>query len=267
MSRTALIAVLIAASTTAVLGQRPGRAQSLPPVPAVPAAPTKYDFQWENYTVNAARDGKAFYVFEGPEPVGIGALGADGKAEIFPIVSGAAAEELKTSFKRYQKANGVGATPLSRTPAVVPIKTSPLPATSGGGTTRVTFDATGSHVSLGGGTSVDFSASSIEVSIPAAIPGLPATRIRFNSKVEEWIKVQALGDTRITVNGQPIGLQKKGPVWEGLKALVLTRALDKAAQAAQIAGNAPGRPADAPDHVVLVANIERAFGIPPISFF
>jgi len=250
----ALTAALVAAPAIAVFGQKSAPARALPPVPAVP---TKYDFQWETYTVNAARDGKAFYVFEGPEPVGIGVLGADGKPEIFPIVFGAAAEELKASFKRYQKANGAGAVPLSKASTVASITTPPLPATSRDGTPRVAFDANGSHVWLSRGTSVDFLAASIEVTMPAAIPSLPATRIIFSSQVKGGTIGQVLGETGITVNGKPIDWQRKGPLWDGLKALVLKLALGRAAQAATIAGNAPARPADAPDYVALVADIEK----------
>lgn len=247
----ALTASLIAASAILVFGQKSGRAQALPPVPTVPAVPSKYDFQWENYTVNASPRAKAFHVFEGLQPVGIAVLGADGKPEIFPIVSGAAGEELKASFERFKTAKGVRAPFLPTVPAAASITLSPRPATSSGGTPRVAFDANGSHVSLVGGTTVDFLAASIEVKMPAAIPSLPATRISFSASG------QALRETGITVNGRPINWQRKGPVWDGLKALVLELALGRADQAARIAGNAPGRPADAPDYVALVADIEK----------
>lgn len=257
LPKMAMRAALVAAGTISIFGQKARQAQSLPPVPAVSAAPTKYDFQWEIYTFNAAPSGKALYVFQGRQPVGIAALGADGKPNIFPIVSGAAADELDGSFKRYQKANGVGATPPPRTSATAPIDTSPPPTTSGGGAPRVAFDASGSHVLLAGGTRVDFLNGSIEVAMPAIIHGLPGTTVRFNSRVKGGTKEQALSETAITLNGKAIDWQRKGPVWDGLKDLVLAVALGKAAQAATIAGSTPRRPANAPDYVALVDDIEN----------
>src|SRR5437762_5203357 len=135
------IALTVALIVAAVLvfGQKSAPAQSLAPVPALPATPTKYDFQWERYTVWVAQGGRAFYVFERQQPVGIATPGADGKPEIFPILSGAAAEELKASFKRYQKANGVGATPLSKTSMPASTTTPLLTATRRDRTPPVAF--------------------------------------------------------------------------------------------------------------------------------
>lgn len=103
--------------------------------------------------------------------------------------------------------------------------------------------------------------------MPPAISDLPATTIGFDLKIKSGHMGQALSEMGLAMNGEPMKWQRRGPLWEGIKDLFLTPALYKAAQAAHIAGKAPGRPADAPDHVVLVANIERAFGIVPISFF
>ena len=257
LSEIARRAALVAAQAIPVFGQKSVPAQSLPLGPAVPAAPTKYDFQWEKYTANLAPGGKAFHVFEGPQPVGIAAIAADGKAEIFPIVSGAAAEELKASFERYTQAKGVGATFLSRTRATSSIALSRLPDTGPSGTPTVIFDAKGSHVSLTGGTSVDFLVARMDVTMPAAIPSLPATRISFSSKGQGGAVGEAIGEMGITLNRNPINLQRTGPVWEGLKALVLRLALSRAARAAQIVGNAPRRPAGSPDYVALVAEFEK----------
>jgi hypothetical protein len=241
-------AVLVAALATALVCRGSVHAQSFPPVRSVPAPPGKYDFQWEKFTARAARGGRAFYIFEGQQPVGIGAVGADGEPTIFPIVAGAGAEELRASFRRYRKANGVGAKPLASTP---------LPAASGGGKPRVTFDVNGAHISLTGGAAVDFLAGAIEVTMPTAIPSVPATRISFHSRVRRGIIGQPLAETDITLNGDPMNWQRKGPVWDGLKALVLNLALSIAAQAAHIAANTPGRPANATAYVTLVADAEK----------
>jgi hypothetical protein len=121
---------------------------------------------------------------------------------------------------------------------------------------------------LVGGTTVDFLAASLEVMMPSAIPGATANRISFDSTGKAGIRSQGLGETGITMNGKPISYrQKKGPVWDGLKDLVLMPALYKAAQAAQIARDAPVRPSVAPDYVAIVASIEKGFGIVPITFF
>src|SRR6185437_6751111 len=102
--------------------------------------------------------------------------------------------------------------------------------------------------SLVDGVGVDFRGSGIDLTIPAAITDLPATRVRFDSAVDA-------GQTRITLNGTLITWQRKGPVWESIKGLVLRLALSRAAQAAKLAADAPGRPALARDYVALVAEI------------
>jgi hypothetical protein len=170
----ALAAALAATPAVPVFGQKSAGTQSLSPVPAVPAAPGKYDFQWEKFEARAAPGGNAFYLFEGQQPVGIGTQGTDGKPYIFPIVSGTAAEELIASFERFKRAKGVGVTFLSRTP-VASIASPPRQATNGSGTPRAAFDANGSHILLVGGTTVDFLAASLEVTMPSAIPGAPPT--------------------------------------------------------------------------------------------
>src|SRR5580700_10867706 len=80
----ALTAASVAAPAFPLFGQKSVGAQSFSPVPAVPAAPGKYDFQWEKFEARAAPGGHAFYVFEGQQAVGIGTQGADGKPDIFP---------------------------------------------------------------------------------------------------------------------------------------------------------------------------------------
>jgi hypothetical protein len=252
----ALRVALFAAPAYPVSGQIAAPAQSRPPVPAVPAAPGKYDFQWEKYTVRSAPAGKAFYVFEGQQPVAILAQGTEGKSAFYPIVSGPAAEELRASFSRYEKAKGVGATPLSKTSTVASITTSPLQATKRAGMPPMIFHSGGVHVSLNDGTSVEFLPGSIEVTMPAVMPSLPATKVSFSSNINGEIG-QALGETGIAVNGKPIDRQEKGPVWDGLKALVLSLALGRAAQAARLAGDAPARPPGSPDYVAVVAEIQR----------
>src|SRR5580658_1540595 len=109
-SRLRKIALIAAVVAVPVI---PGFGQTLVEgLPAVPAAPGKYDFQWEVYTVSPASNGKALYVFEGAfesqQLVAIASLSANGRPEVFPIVSGAAAEDLKASFERFVRTKGIG---------------------------------------------------------------------------------------------------------------------------------------------------------------
>lgn len=217
---------------------------------AVPAAPSKYDFRWRKYTATLALGGRVFHIFDGPQPVGIASLGADGRIDLYPLVSGKPAEELRAAFEGYKKARGVGATSLLGRSAADTKASSPRPAGWRGETPTIRFDASGSHVSLIDGVSVDFQGDGIDLTMPAAVPDLPATKVCFGPIV-------GAGETRITLNGNPIAWQRRGPIWESLKGLVLRLALSRAAQAAKLAADAPGRPAVARDYVALVADIQR----------
>lgn len=250
-------------TTTAILSLGSGLAlaQSPRPTPAVPAAPGRYDFHWETYTVNAAPSGKAFYIFQGEfedqQPIGIAVLGENGNPQIFSIVSGNAAEALEASFERFKKAKGARANALLlRTVAPTSIKR-PLRTTTGGPTPTVAFDPDGSHVLLSHGTTVDFLAGRTEVIMPATQAGLPPIKIEFRPRDERNAVDHAAFETGVTFNGRPLECRRKSPLWEALKDLVLDVALARASQAAQIAAMASGRPVDAPDYVARVADIVR----------
>jgi hypothetical protein len=251
LRKIALIAAVIAFPVIPGIGQT--LAEGLP---AVPAAPGKYDFQWEVYTVSPASNGKVFYVFEGAfesqQLVAIASLSANGRPEIFPIVSGAAAEDLKASIERFLRAKGIGRTLLSRKSAAIP--TSLPPPT--GQAPKVAFGSSGTHVLLSRGARVDFSPAGVEVTMPTILPTVPATRIGF-AMFDGHIVGRPFGEMGITVNGKSIDWRRQGPVWDGLKEFVLELALANARQAAQIAARASGRPVDAPDYVALVADIAR----------
>ena len=226
----------------------PAVAQSLGS--AVPAAPSKYDFRWGKYTATLAPGGKVFHIFEGPQPVGIASFAADGKIELYSIVSGKPEEDLRAAFNDYKKARGAGTTSLLERPTGGSTALAPRSSGGRGKTPTIIFDANGLHISLIDGVSVDFQGAAIDLTMPAAVPDLPATRVRFDSAVDT-------GQTRITLNGTLITWQRKGPVWESVKGLVLRLALSRAAQAAKLAADAPGRPAIARDYIALVAEIER----------
>jgi hypothetical protein len=262
----ALTATLIAALTNTGFAQKSGHAQSPASVPASHASLGKYDFQWEQYTAKLSRRGDAFYIFAGQEPVGIGTLAEDSKPDVFPIVSGVAEDELRASFERLKRARGVGVSFLSRATTEPPYPLSTVQGPSKRETPTMKIDADGYHVSLNSGTNVDFSVSSILVTTPAT-SSLPADRICFSSRGKGWILDPTHGETGIMVNGKPINWKRKGPVWDGLKDLVLEPALYKAAQAATITASAAGRPPGTPDYVSIVANIEKELGVVPISFF
>ena len=253
---------LAAASIILGIGQITNRAQTLPPVPAVPAAPTKYDFEWELYTFTPAPSGQALYIFEGSQPVGIAAIGPDGKPEIFPIISGVAAEELRSSFTRYLKANALGMMPPKRRPQKATMPMFSPPTTGLGRLPKVKSDTNGTHVQLASGTRVDLLNEGMEVTMPTGLPGLPDTTVRFRL-TKNGTKALGARDVLIALNGNPIICERKGPVWMGLTDLVWAVALGKAAQAAEIAGDSPGRPATAPNYVLLVDEIAARLKLSP----
>ena len=150
----ALRTVLYTAPAVPIVGTSVATAQSFAPTPAVPAAASKYDFQWEKYAVRTAPSGDAFYVFEGPQPVGVLAKGVDGKPELFPLFTGTTEDELRASLKRYEDANGNGARPLCKTPMEAPKAIPPIPGATRSGVPPVVFDFGGAQVTLIDGTRV-----------------------------------------------------------------------------------------------------------------
>lgn len=242
------LAGLIVAFAIPLFSQAPPSGSPVPLGNAVPALPGKYDFRWEKYDASAAPGGKAFYIFDGLQPVGIGTLNSAGVPEIYAIASGVAADQLRNSFERFRKAKGRGATSLSRVPAAGAL--SRLRAASVRGTPRVTFDPGRTRVLLVGGTVVEFLPGHLEVRMPPALPEMAPTEVTFDQTSSREIE--------ITLNGKAIDMVRRGPVWDGLKALVLKLAASRAGQAAAIVATATGRPASAPSYLAFASEVEKS---------
>jgi hypothetical protein len=199
---------------------------------------------WEDFQARVAPGGKALYIFEGTQPVGIGTRGANGRPELFPLISGRAADRFRASFARFERAHGAGASPLS--PRSTATGNSRLPSIPAGPAVR--FAADECEVVLVDGTSVRFLHRSLEVKMPTTVADTSETAIRFESPLEG-------GRVAVILNGQSLTMPRNGPVWDGIGDLVLKLALGRAAQAAQLARAAPTPAARRYDYLAVVANI------------
>ena len=201
--------------------------------------------------ISPAPAGNAMYIFEGAfesqQPVAIAIMDA-GRPQIFPIVGGRAAEDLKESLARFVEAKAHGRTFLSKSTtrgiALVPLPRGEMP--------RVALDSGGAHVWLSQGASVSFSAGSLEVTMPRTLPSLPQTRINFANVIGPGHQSRM----NISVNDKNITL-RQGPIWDGLEQLVLLPALRQAGRAAVIVAGAPGKTQGTPDYIAFVSNISR----------
>lgn len=250
LTLTALLSAVSASAIAQTLGPR----QPSPPVQAVAAAPSKYDFEWEQYAISVTRGGTILYIFQQRQPVAVAGLEPSGTYQILPIVSGRAAEELTASLERFKRAKRRGGGPLSITLVSASSKPSALLAASHDTERSVNPDRI--HIALKDGTTVDLSPLSIDVVIASALPNMPGTRIRFTPFVNAHIAGPASNEVEIVVNGMPITWQRKGPLWDGLKGILLLQALGKAAEAAHIYRSASGGTHD-PDYIATIAGIER----------